>query len=95
MRRLVRRSCSGERRLPRLASASSQLAEFLATPHTNIAIAGKRFVSALPRNQPAKAFACSPDMNATIIRNGRVIDPANKRDEISDLYITDGRNRRF
>jgi dihydroorotase len=30
-------------------------------------------------------------MNATIIRNGRVIDPANKRDEIGDLYIADGR----
>src|SRR6266478_2098635 len=34
---------------------------------------------------------CSPDMNALIIRNGRVIDPANKRDEIADLYITDGK----
>jgi dihydroorotase len=30
-------------------------------------------------------------MSATIIRNGRVIDPANKRDEIADLYIADGR----
>jgi dihydroorotase len=30
-------------------------------------------------------------MSATIIRNGRVIDPANKRDEIADLLITDGR----
>jgi dihydroorotase len=30
-------------------------------------------------------------MSATIIRNGRVIDPANKRDETSDLYISDGR----
>jgi dihydroorotase len=28
---------------------------------------------------------------ATIIRNGRVIDPANKRDELADLYIEDGR----
>ncbi|HEX4696083.1 MAG TPA: dihydroorotase [Candidatus Udaeobacter sp.] len=28
-------------------------------------------------------------MSATIIRNGRVIDPANKRDEIADLYIAD------
>ncbi|PYJ71842.1 MAG: dihydroorotase [Verrucomicrobia bacterium] len=28
-------------------------------------------------------------MTATIIRNGRVIDPANKRDEIADLYIAD------
>ena len=30
-------------------------------------------------------------MSTTIIRNGRVIDPANKRDEIADLYIADGR----
>ncbi len=30
-------------------------------------------------------------MSATIIRNGRVIDPANKRDEIADLVIVDGR----
>ena len=29
-------------------------------------------------------------MNA-IIRNGRVIDPANKRDEVADLYIADGK----
>jgi dihydroorotase len=27
----------------------------------------------------------------TIIRNGRIIDPANKRDEIADLLIVDGR----
>ena len=30
-------------------------------------------------------------MSATIIRNGRVIDPANKRDEVVDLLIVDGR----
>jgi len=30
-------------------------------------------------------------MNATIIRNGRVIDPANKREEIGDLLILDGK----
>src|SRR5206468_3603379 len=34
---------------------------------------------------------CSPDMSALIIRNGRVIDPANKRNEIADLYIADGK----
>jgi dihydroorotase len=33
----------------------------------------------------------SPDMSATIIRNGRVIDPANKRDETADVYITHGK----
>ena len=30
-------------------------------------------------------------MSAMIIRNGRVIDPASKRDEIADLYVADGR----
>jgi len=30
-------------------------------------------------------------MSALVIRNGRVIDPANKRDEIADVYITDGK----
>src|SRR5436305_10730864 len=30
-------------------------------------------------------------MSATIIRNDRVIDPANKRDEIADLLIVDGK----
>jgi len=30
-------------------------------------------------------------MNATIIRNGRVIDPAHERDEVADVYIADGK----
>jgi dihydroorotase len=30
-------------------------------------------------------------MSALVIRNGRVIDPANKRDEIADLVIVDGK----
>jgi len=30
-------------------------------------------------------------VSAIIIRNGRVIDPANKRDETADLYIADGK----
>ena len=30
-------------------------------------------------------------MKATLIRNGRVIDPANHRDEIADLHLLDGR----
>jgi len=30
-------------------------------------------------------------MSATIIRNGRIIDPANKRDEVADLAIVNGR----
>jgi dihydroorotase len=31
------------------------------------------------------------DVNATIIRNGRIIDPANRRDETGDLVILDGK----
>src|SRR5437867_289886 len=31
------------------------------------------------------------DMSATIIRNGRVIDPVNKRDEVGDVLIVDGK----
>ena len=31
------------------------------------------------------------DVSAIIIRGGRIIDPANKRDEIADLYIADGK----
>src|ERR1051326_8091594 len=30
-------------------------------------------------------------MNATIIRSGRIIDPANKRDETGDIYINNGK----
>ncbi len=30
-------------------------------------------------------------MSATIIRNGRIIDPANKRDEVADLAISNGK----
>ena len=34
-------------------------------------------------------------MSATIIRNGRMIDPTNKRDEIADLYIVEWKDRRL
>ena len=34
---------------------------------------------------------CSSEMRSTIIRNGRIVDPANKRDEIADLVIANGR----
>src|SRR5881398_1140586 len=34
---------------------------------------------------------CSPKMSTTVIRNGRIIDPANRRDETSDLVIANGR----
>jgi dihydroorotase len=30
-------------------------------------------------------------MNTVILRHGRIIDPANKRDEVSDLFIVDGK----
>jgi dihydroorotase len=33
----------------------------------------------------------SAGMSATIIRNGRIIDPANTRDEVGDIYISDGK----
>src|SRR4029077_13576028 len=42
------------------------------------------------RNQHARRVRY-PDMSATIIRNGRVIDPANKLDEVGDFYVVDGR----
>src|SRR5437660_5942892 len=34
---------------------------------------------------------CSPKMSTTVIRNGRIIDPVNRRDEIGDLVIANGR----
>ncbi len=34
---------------------------------------------------------CSPKMSTTVIRNGRIIDPANRRDEIGNLVIANGR----
>src|SRR5262249_22315942 len=37
----------------------------------------------------ARARALPNPMSAIIVRNGRVIDPANKRDEIDDVYIAD------
>ncbi len=36
------------------------------------------------------AHSVSVPGSATIIRNGRIIDPANKRDEVADLLIADG-----
>jgi dihydroorotase len=39
----------------------------------------------------ARARALPNQMSATIIRNGRVIDLANERDETADLYIADGK----
>src|SRR4029077_7319233 len=34
---------------------------------------------------------CSQKMSTTVIRNGRIIDSANRRDEIGDLVIANGR----
>jgi len=42
-------------------------------------------------NSSSGARALPNQMSAAIIRNGRVIDPANKRDEVADLYIADGK----
>src|SRR5256885_9602233 len=33
----------------------------------------------------------SSRMSASIIRNGRIIDPPNKRDEVADVYISNGK----
>src|SRR6184192_4538065 len=33
----------------------------------------------------------SSRMSASIIRNGRIIDPSNKRDEVADVYISNGK----
>jgi dihydroorotase len=32
---------------------------------------------------------CSPEMSATVIRNGRIVDPATSRDAVEDLFIVD------
>jgi dihydroorotase len=41
---------------------------------------------------PARSSLCSPEMmKTTIIRNGRIIDPANKRDDVADLIVVDGK----
>jgi dihydroorotase len=42
-------------------------------------------------NSSLRARPLTHPMNATIIRNGRVIDPASKRDEVADLLIVDGK----
>ncbi|MEY2438884.1 MAG: dihydroorotase [Verrucomicrobiota bacterium] len=39
----------------------------------------------------ARCRSTTEPMNTTIIRNGRLIDPANKRDEVADLVLVDGR----
>ena len=48
--------------------------------------------------RPRRPHGCSlslrrdcEHMSTTIIRNGHVIDPANKRDEVGDVYIEDGK----
>src|SRR5205807_8966592 len=75
----VRRPCPGECRLQ--ACSIWQLAKYT----------GGQFI---PRDQKMFAARCrelrasslwSPAMSTTIIRNGRVIDPANQRDAIVDL----------
>ena len=57
---------------------------------TNSREIGQEFVAAKCGDQHA-ASVRSSNMNATIIRSGRVIDPANKRNEIADVYIADGK----
>ena len=80
-----RRFRSGERRLP--ACGVRQLAERTRMEFTP----GDEGLFAASCRELQAGSLCSPDMSATIIRNGRVIDPANKRDEIADLFIVDDR----
>jgi dihydroorotase len=81
----IRGCYSGERRLP--ACSVRQLAERttmeFTPPHGELFEASCRELLA--------SSLCSPAMSATIIRNGRIIDPANGRDEIADLYIAHGK----
>ena len=76
---------SGERRLP--ACSVRQLAEHAQhrkdAKHPSIFAASCRELQA--------SSLCSPDTSATISRNGRIINPANKQHEIANLDITDGR----
>ena len=81
----LRYDSSGERRLP--ACSVRQPAERICAEfnqdNPEIFAAGCRELQA--------SSLCSPEMSTTIIRSGRVIDPANKRDEIVDLVIVDGK----
>src|SRR4029077_15002778 len=73
-----------ERRLP--ACSIRQLAECTGVPSRR---EYQPMLAASCRQLQAGRL-CSPTHNAMIIRNGRVVDPANRRDEIADLYIVDG-----
>src|SRR3954453_4669138 len=75
---------SGERRLP--ACSVWQPAERILPQFTeNI-----NYLSPASCRRLQAGSLCSPDMSI-IIRKGRVIDPANKRDERADLLIVDGK----
>jgi hypothetical protein len=74
-----------ERRLP--ACSIRQLAECTGGPSRR---EYQPMFAASCRQLQASSL-CSPTMSAMIIRNGRVVDPANRRDEIADLYVADGK----
>src|SRR5580765_4245781 len=46
---------------------------------------------AASRRQLQASSRCSPKMSTTVIRNGRIINPVNRRDEIGELVIANGR----
>ena len=75
----------GERRLP--ACSIRQLAECI---YVRFLGDRQKPLAASCRQLQATSL-CSPEMSAIVVKNGRVIDPANKRDEIADLVIVDGR----
>jgi dihydroorotase len=81
----VRRFFAGEHRLP--ACGVRQLAERIGAKFDE---GNEQLFAASCRKLQAGSL-CSPEMSATIIRGGRIIDPANKRNEIADLIIVDGR----
>src|ERR1700747_1590859 len=73
------RDSSGERRLP--ACSVRQLAE-----RTGIRFKRRDQKLLAPGCRQRQAGSlCSPEMSAIIIRGGRIIDPANNRDEVADL----------
>src|SRR5205823_4369623 len=76
---------SGERRLP--ACSVRQLVERICSSF----IPDRNQILAASCRQLQASSLCSPEMSATIIRNGRIVDPANGRDEVADLYIENGK----
>src|SRR2546423_6140440 len=52
---------------------------------------GSRREPSVPHRAAGSVRDPDEAMSATAIRNGRIIDPANDRDEVADLLVLDGR----